>query len=92
MRETFNAQKEIEGLAIMTNNGFNAMFDLHKEQAVKAGILTKDVDLLKHAVVELKRDMIAVKADLKSINKKLDIILSSMVTRYEFENHVLNHS
>lgn len=77
MSERFNAKKEIEDLAIMTSNSFTIVFD-------SLGKIAKNFDNLQEDVNETKND-------LKTVNKKLDLILANIVTRYEFENHLLNH-
>lgn len=71
MTERFNAQKEIESLDIMTNNGFNTVFGLHKEQTGKVEVLTSGVDLLKHTTAELKRDVSLLKVDVSEL--KVDV-------------------
>lgn len=95
MSERFNAQKEIETLTAMTGNSFNIVFKKLDKFSDNFSIVFERLDSadqnFKTIFKRLDENDLAHKyfqIQMESMNKKLDLILNNMVTKYEFQTFV----
>ncbi|MES2985654.1 MAG: hypothetical protein V4686_00835 [Patescibacteria group bacterium] len=79
MTNRFDAKKEIEDLAIMTHNNFTVVFD-------KFAKVDERLNKLDERLYSVENRLGALEKNSLSADKKLDLILENMVTKYEFES------
>lgn len=88
MNERFNAQKEIENLTTMTGNSFGIVFEkLENFHTVFERLDTADQNFntIFKRLDENDAAHESFKFQMENMNKKLDLILNNMITKYEFK-------
>lgn len=91
MNERFDAQKEIENLTSMTGDSFGIVFEKLENFHIVFKRLDSADQNFKTIFKKLERNDLAhesFKIQMESMNKKLDLILNNMVTKYEFQTIV----